>query len=99
MRTSDEALWTGRFWSWRVPTPAGERYFAFYLMAARHQAGSSEVSEPRPPSYGTTVVDPAGWLIRGGTDVEDQVATDSALDDALTDLAWSMVEAVEQPSR
>lgn len=99
VRTSDEALWTGRFWGWRVPTAAGERYFAFYLMAARDQPGSSEVSEPRPPSYTTTVVEPAGWLIRGGAEAGEQVTDDSALDVALTDLAWSMVSAVEQPSR
>lgn len=99
VRTSDEALWTGRFWGWRVPTPAGERYYAIYLMANRDQASGSEVAEPRPPSYTTTVVEPLSWLVRGGTDARDQVVGNSDLDLALTDLAWSMIDAVERPSR
>lgn len=99
VRTSEQALWTGRFWGWRVPTPTGDRYIAVYLMAARDQAGSSEVAKPQPPTYSTTVAEPISWLIRGGSDAQDQVADDSALDVALTDLAWSMIDAVESPSR
>lgn len=98
VRTSDQTLWTGRFWGWRVPTPAGERYIAVYLMAARDQPGSSNVAEPKPPSYATTVAEPISWLIRGGDDTPDPIG-DSDLDVALTDLAWSMIDAVERPAR
>ncbi len=99
VRTSADALWTGRFWGWRAPTPAGDRYFAFYLMAARDQSGPADVVEPRLPSYATTVAEPVGWLIRGGADAGEQIADDSALDAALTELAWSMVDAAERPDR
>lgn len=98
VRTSDQTLWTGRFWGWRVPTPAGERYIAVYLMAARDQPGSSNVAEPKPPSYATAVAEPISWLIRGGDDTPDPVG-DSDLDVALTDLAWSIIDAVERPAR
>ncbi|WP_152467834.1 hypothetical protein [Gordonia terrae] len=98
VRTSADALWTGRFWGWRAPTPAGDRYFAFYLMAARDQTGPADVVEPRLPSYASTVVEPAGWLIRGGTDAESH-DENSLLDAALTELAWSMVDVAERPGR
>lgn len=99
VRTSADALWTGRFWAWRVPTAAGERYVAVYLMAARDQSRPSELVEPQLPSYSSTVVEPIGWLIRGGEDADESVSDESGVDDALTDLAWSMINAVERPSQ
>ncbi|WP_238423545.1 hypothetical protein [Gordonia sp. 'Campus'] len=100
VRTSDDALWTGRFWGWRTPDAGGDRYTAFYLMAARDQTRPEDVPEPRLPSYTTAVVEPIGWLIRGGVDDDDEpVAGDTAVDAALTDLAWSMVDAGEQLPR
>ncbi|MGW8812443.1 hypothetical protein [Gordonia terrae] len=98
VQTSDQTLWTGRFWGWRVPTPIGERYYAVYLMAARDQLRADDIVEPSPPSYSSAVAEPIGWLVRGGEGA-DGPNDGSALDDALTDLAWLMIDAVERPSR
>ncbi|MCR5977916.1 hypothetical protein GDN83_09255 [Gordonia jinghuaiqii] len=97
VRTSDDALWTGRFWGWRVQTAGGDRYMAVYLMAARDQSRTEEVATPRAPSYSTTVTGPLGWLVRGGGEEDGMDADSSALDTALTELAWSMIRSVERP--
>ncbi|WP_439031887.1 hypothetical protein [Gordonia terrae] len=99
VHTSDDALWTGRFWGWRTSATNGDRYLAFYLVAARDQTRPQDVPEPRPPTHRPTVVEPAGWLISGGVEDVGPVVGDAAVDSALSELAWSMVDAGERSPR